>query len=112
MENISQSIKVNDFGSLTEYNVSNDTDGDGVPDDQDDYPNDPDKAFNNFSPEEGTWATLAFEDLWPGTGDYDFNDLVLFYNMNQITNADNEVVEIDASFYVNHIGATLDMVRY
>ncbi len=28
--------------------------------------------------------------------------------MNQITNADNEVVEIDASFYVNHIGATLD----
>lgn len=105
---ISQNIKINDFGSLTEYNVANDSDGDGVPDDQDDYPNDPDKAFNNFSPEEETWATLAFEDLWPGVGDYDFNDLVLFYNMNQITNAQNEVVQIICDFYVDHIGATLD----
>ena len=73
-----------------------DTDGDGVPDNLDDYPTDPTRAHNNFYPAKGQLATLAFEDLWPSRGDYDFNDLVVDYNFNQITNAQNKVVEIDA----------------
>lgn len=28
-----------------------------------------------------------FEDLWPATGDYDFNDLVLDYSINRVTDA-------------------------
>ncbi len=55
-----------------------DSDGYGVPDDEDDYPYDPERAFNNFYPS-GNYVSLAFEDLWPGLGDYDFNDLVLDY---------------------------------
>lgn len=82
-----------------------DSDGDGVPDDTDDYPDDPDKAYNNYSPGEGVYATLAYEDLWPNKGDYDFNDLVIDYNYNVITNAQNKVVEVVGDYMVNATGA-------
>lgn len=104
---ISGNVKVNDFGIIRYVEPTwQDTDGDGVPDDQDDYPDDFDKAFNNYFPGENEWATLAFEDLWPSKGDYDFNDLVIPYNINRITNAANNVVEIDAKYNPIHNGAT------
>jgi len=104
---ISGNIKINDFGIIRGIEPSTgDTDGDGVPDDQDDYPEDPNKAFNNYFPGENTHATLAFEDLWPNQGDYDFNDLVLTYNFNQITNSSNRVVEIVGVFEPLHDGAS------
>jgi len=53
-----------------------DSDGDGIQDADDDFPNDPARAFINFFPAAG-YGSLAFEDLWPGKGDYDFNDLVV-----------------------------------
>ncbi len=31
-------------------------------------------------PSEQFTGTLAYEDLWPGKGDYDFNDLVVDYD--------------------------------
>ncbi len=106
--NISGNIKINDFGIIRAIEPgTGDTDGDGVPDDQDDYPDDVNKAFNNYFPGENTWASMAFEDLWPGKGDFDFNDLVMKYNINQITNSSNNVVEINATFNPVHEGATL-----
>ncbi|MCF8234052.1 MAG: LruC domain-containing protein [Bacteroidales bacterium] len=84
-----------------------DTDGDGVDDDDDDYPDDPDRAFNNYYPAGGN-GTLAYEDLWPGKGDYDFNDLVVDYRFNTITNASNLVVEIYGTFIVKAFGASLE----
>ena len=102
---ISQNKKFNDFGILRAVSPITDTDGDGVPDNQDDYPTDPERAFNNYFPAENTWATLAFEDLWPYKGDYDFNDLVVGYNINQVTNADNNVVDIRSKWDVRHNGA-------
>ncbi len=106
--NISKSIPVNDLGILRYGStLGPDSDGDGVPDDQDDYPNDPERAFNNYFPGNGLWATLAFEDLWPSKGDFDFNDLVVGYNFNQITNAQNKVVDIQVKFDVRHNGAGL-----
>jgi len=83
-----------------------DKDGDGVPDSDDAYPNDPARAFNNYSPVTG-FGSLAFEDLWPGTGDYDFNDLVLNYRFKTITNANNKVTEVVATFVIRAIGAGL-----
>ena len=77
-----------------------DSDGDGISNDEDNYDNDAAKAFNNVST-----GTLAFEDLWPRMGDYDFNDLVVEYSINRVTNAANYVVEIDANFTVRAIGA-------
>ncbi len=85
---------------------STDTDGDGVQDGDDDYPNDPARAFNNYMPAAG-YGSLAFEDLWPGRGDYDFNDLILDYRFTTVTNAQNKVAEIQASFVVRAIGAGL-----
>jgi len=83
-----------------------DKDNDGVSDNFDDYPEDPTKAFNNYYIAENQFGTLAFEDLWPGKGDYDFNDLVVAYNFNQITNASNYVVELHSQFQVKAIGAS------
>ena len=84
-----------------------DQDNDGVPDAEDEYKNDPDKAFNNYYPGYGQWGSLAFEDLWPSIGDYDFNDFVSDYNFNTITNAQNKVAEITVNFKVRAAGATL-----
>jgi len=84
--------------------VASDSDGDGIPDDEDDYPNDPGRAFNNFYPASG-YGSLAFEDLWPGKGDYDFNDLVLDYRFTMVTNAANKISDIKAVFVIKAIGA-------
>jgi LruC domain-containing protein len=94
---------------LSEYkpiDKPGDTDGDGVSDVFDDYKTDKLKAFNNYYPSKNGTGTLAFEDLWPYKGDYDFNDLVVDYNINQVTNAKNDVVEIDSKILVRAAGAT------
>lgn len=83
-----------------------DADGDGIPDDQDDYPNDPLRAFDNYFPAAG-FGSLAYEDLWPGMGDYDFNDLVVDYRFQTVTNALNQVVEIFGTFTAKASGAYL-----
>ncbi|OQX76512.1 MAG: hypothetical protein B6D64_09710 [Bacteroidetes bacterium 4484_276] len=80
-----------------------DADGDGIPDDQDDYPADPDRAFNNYWP--ASQSTWAFEDLWPDMGDYDMNDLVMGYQFQTVTNAENKVVESFGDFSLMAVGA-------
>ncbi len=77
-----------------------DGDNDGIIDSDDNYPEDPDKAFNN-----NTDGTLAYEDLWPVKGDYDFNDLVIDYEINQITNAANRITQIKIALDVKAAGA-------
>jgi LruC domain-containing protein len=84
-----------------------DTDGDGVLDVDDAYPNDPLRAYNNYFPAAG-FGSLAFEDLWPGIGDYDFNDLVVDYRFQVVTNAVNNVVEVYGHFASKAAGATLN----
>ena len=77
-----------------------DTDGDGVSDNNDDYPNDPNKAYDNaYGP-----ATVAFEDMWPSKGDYDLNDVVVSYTYNVVTNASNNVVRVEAQYTLRATG--------
>ncbi len=83
-----------------------DADGDGVPDEDDDYPTDATRAFNNYYPSANQWGTLAYEDLWPSRGDYDFNDVVIIYNTNIVTNASNKVVDIRSKYKVTAVGAS------
>jgi LruC domain-containing protein len=98
---------ISDLPVIKYSSTYTDTDKDGIPDIFDDYPNDPEYAFNNYYPCNELYGSLAFEDLWPGKGDYDFNDLVINYNFNQITNSDNHIVRIDGIFKVMAQGADL-----
>jgi LruC domain-containing protein len=83
-----------------------DTDGDGIYDSFDDYPEDSKLAFNNYYASSNLYGTLAFEDLWPAKGDYDFNDLVVDYNFNRISNAQNRVTTLQGKFVVRAIGGS------
>lgn len=85
-----------------------DADKDGVQDAQDQYPNDPYRAYTNYTPTLAGYGSLVFEDSWPKKGDYDLNDVVVDYNINRVTNAANEVVEVKATFVMKASGATLD----
>jgi len=82
-----------------------DSDGDGVNDLNDDYPLDDERAHDNYYPAENIFYTLAFEDKWPRKNDYDFNDIVVYWNYTQVTNAIDELVDIHGSFKLMAVGA-------
>ncbi len=85
-----------------------DADGDGVADGEDDFPNDPNLAFANYFPgDKNTYGTLAFEDMWPFMGDYDFNDLVVDYQAVVLAKADNRVQRAQIKLYVRAAGAEM-----
>jgi len=92
------------FGSAT----VNDSDGDGVANNMDDYPNDASRAYTSYYPSASSYSTLGFEDLWPSQGDFDFNDLVISYQVKQVLNASNDVVEFYSTYFVRAIGASYD----
>ncbi len=50
-------------------------------------------------------GTLAFEDLWPAKGDYDFNDLVIDYQFEIKTKLNNTVKEVTGTFTLKAFGA-------
>lgn len=82
-----------------------DSDNDGIIDELDDYPNDPDVAFDVYTPSALGMGTLAFEDLWPLQGDYDFNDLVLGYRFVNVMNSSNKSVRLEIELVLRAIGA-------
>jgi len=94
-------------GIYKKIDTPHDSDGDGISDSMDDYPFDYERAYNNYYPSKNHVATLAFEDMWPTKGDYDFNDLVVDYRFNQVTNAKNMVVEVNAEITIKAVGASL-----
>jgi len=87
-----------------------DSDGDGVMDAQDEYPNDPNKAYNNYYPSSSpsSGATVAFEDQWPIKGDYDLNDVVVSYRYKIVTNAQNRVVQVNGDYTLHATGSGYD----
>lgn len=90
------------FGTVLEL----DSDDDGVPDHSDDFPVDATRAFNNFYPSDTSWATFAFEDLWPSSGDFDMNDLVVNVRYNRITNSLNQLVEVANRYKIRAMGGS------
>ncbi len=85
-----------------------DTDGDGVPDNQDAYPLDPTRAFNSYYPNAVDFGTLTFEDLWPSYGDYDCNDFVVAFQYKIVTNSQNKIVDIVGTFEIKAAGASFN----
>lgn len=113
----------NDFNDLVFYATANpitaisntgvaaidnggDSDGDGVLDELDAFPNDATRAYITYYPSASKMATLAFEDNWPTKGDYDINDLVVNYRYTFTSNAANQVVEMKGDFKVAAAGAS------
>ena len=93
------------FRVFTELLVDPDTDGDGILDRDDSYPDDADKAFEMFTPSKYGWGTVAFEDLWPSNGDYDLNDLAVNYRVVAVLNSQNLAVQLDFLINVTSIRA-------
>ncbi|HAS39959.1 MAG TPA: hypothetical protein DCS93_05740 [Microscillaceae bacterium] len=105
-------VTANPYTAITNDNMpeatnsGTDTDNDGVADVSDDFPSDPNRSFSNHLPAENTFGTLAFEDLWPSKGDFDFNDLVVNYHYELITNAQDQVTEMKAQYVIRAVGAS------
>lgn len=85
-----------------------DADGDGVNDVDDAYPNDAARAFNNYYPGLNQYATVAFEDLWPYYGDYDLNDVVMNINYQLVSNAQNQVKDVNGTFVLRASGGQIE----
>jgi len=81
-----------------------DIDGDGVLNAYDEYPTDPTRAYNVYYPNAATYATVAFEDLWPNQGDYDMNDVVVNYQYKGVLNANNKMVDLTAKYKLRAAG--------
>jgi len=93
------------FRVITENAIEIDTDGDGILDRDDASPENPNIAFESFTPSKYGKGTIAFEDLWPYRGDYDFNDLALSYQAIVYLNAQNLAVKMDIVCNVKSNGA-------
>ncbi|TGM52928.1 LruC domain-containing protein [Leptospira adleri] len=74
-----------------------DTDGDGIVDRDDTYPNDPARASTFRYPANG-YYTISYEDLFPNQGDADFNDYNARVVFEEDWNAKGEVARIRAKY--------------
>lgn len=98
-----------------------DSDGDGVFNEFDDFPYDPELAYSIQYPspyQDGLkstnrgfsfWYYQIFEDLWPYQGDYDFNDLTLKIRMTVNTNGSNKWKNGTFDVYIWTNGAGIDL---
>ncbi len=83
--------------TVVDTTVSDDNDGDTIRNDSDAYPDDASKATVIKAFPSGS-AIVAFEDLYPGKGDADFNDYVVSVSNERDLNADGDVVEIRGTY--------------
>ena len=80
----SETGKGKDSGSIIA-----DKDGDGIADDNDEFP-----ADKSIAKVQKHSYILAFEDRYPGVGDADFNDAVIKYDINEFISSENTVPKI------------------
>jgi LruC domain-containing protein len=70
------------------------------------------KSVNDVSyayyPSEGKFGTLCFEDIWPNTGDYDFNDFVIDYNVKATFDDNGLVTQINMHLFLRAAGANFN----
>ena len=84
-----------------------DPDGDGVEGTDDHFPNDASRATTTRYPDSG-FHVLGFEDSYPTRGDADYNDAVLAYVFEIVTNASGEVKDVMGTFHLIARGAGYD----
>lgn len=104
------SVDANPIESINLDNVINlpgrtDIDGDGIADNNDPYPYDSERTYTRYFPGSDTYAIMAFEDLFPSKGDYDFNDMVVKFRIKETLTPGKLVKDIDADFELMAVGA-------
>ena len=99
-------VKAVDASNLPLIDTPNDDDKDGVTNNFDEFPQDPLRAFTNYYPAKDQFNSLLVEDLWPSLGDFDFNDMVLDWQFEQVLNAQSNIVELFIKLKVRAIGAS------
>lgn len=58
-----------------------------------------------YYPGQNDFVSLAYEDMWPAMGDYDFNDVVIYYRVTQVLQ-ENKVTRFDISGQLSAYGAS------
>lgn len=106
---VTPEIAISNLASLAALTASSsaDTDGDGVKDNADEFPNDATRAFSRYYPGSSSWGTLAYEDLWPALGDYDMNDVVVRYRSREILNPARAVTALEMDLRLDARGGTI-----
>ena len=85
-----------------------DSDGDGVANDLDAFPLDPERVAKRFYPNGSDYGYLAFEDNWPKKGDFDMNDLVVAYRTVETLNAQGNITDLQLIYEIVARGAAND----
>lgn len=102
----SGSENITNLPQISPITASNkDSDGDGVLDLNDSYPNDPTASKYQDYPSSNGWATLAYEDNWPFEGDYDLNDMVVRYRSREVKHAAGKVARLEMNMRLDARGA-------
>jgi LruC domain-containing protein len=65
-----------------------------------------------FYPASGAFYIVAYEDLFPNKGDYDFNDLVVAYQLKVATNPQGETTVVRGSGFLISRGGVYDHTFY
>jgi LruC domain-containing protein len=81
-----------------------DSDGDGVPDELDAFPCDPQATGVTYLPGISTHGLIMAEDQWPVQGDYDYNDAVVSYHY-ALVQKGNQVTRLELTYNVLAAGA-------
>ncbi len=84
-----------------------DSDGDGIQGIDDHYPNDSSRAFRLRIPASG-FRVAGFEDRYPWIGDADYNDAVVAWYVEQVTDAQGRVKDLCMTAHLVARGATYD----
>ena len=103
--------KINDLSALpctVDECPQTDTDNDGCIDCIDEFPEDPNNCGTVSSPSKLGWGSVAFEDLWPSKGDYDFNDIVVNYRYKLFLNGNNEATKMEITLIQKARSASYD----
>lgn len=58
-------------------------------------------------PHSGGYGTIMFEDTWPNTEDYDFNDVVVNYKINCVASTNSPDIDIHVSLKIRALGGNL-----
>lgn len=65
-----------------------------------------DEITTSYYPSQNGMATVMFEDRWPVKGDYDFNDLVMQYQLKRSLIGENALSRLEGTYKVQAKGAT------